>query len=351
MLDFFTGFDYYDDADLTLGIFTSVVGAASVTTSAVRNGLNGLRLTTSQTVTKTGLSNASTRIIGTAIRFSSVTSGTGRCFLNLSDGDPTTPGNGQVGLMLEASGKVELRRGVGVGNTTTGTLLGTSVGALTSNVSYYLEIVATIHNSTGAATVYLDGTAIITVTGVDTQATANAYANAFGLGCMTGVNIDYDDLVCISGTGGVHTSRLGDVKVTAKIAASGNGTHQDSTPSTGTDRGAMVDDSPDPDDDSTYNTLTGVGDADSYAKASVAPAGQVYAAQTHLFVRKTDAGTCDVQGGIRIGSTDYPGTQRAVSQTYAYNTDLFENSPASSAPFTAVELSAAGSEILATRAA
>jgi hypothetical protein len=354
-LDWFSGFDHLATADLTTGVsarFTAISGA-TVSSSAARNGTNGLRITGSGNYAqRSGLSNAATRILGFACKFDSVTSDPGRVFAALGDGDPTSASFVQVGLALSGSGKLQVFRGRQIGANSSGTQLGSdSTNGLTSNTFYYIELVVTVNNSTGVVEVWVNGTKTgwIDLTAQNTRNTANSQANSFGFGGRNGSTAnDFDDVYCVSGTGGTSTARLGDVKAIAKVASAGNGTNTGLTPSTGSDHGALVDDAA-PNGDTDYNSAAASGVLDTYNFAAIGTTGQIYGLNIHNYVKKTDAGTCDAQPVARIGSTDYLGTQVPVSQTYGYLTELYENSPETTAPWTAGEID--GAEFGVKRAA
>lgn len=340
-LEFFTGFDHYATADLTLGRWTTTAGSPTITTSAVRSGVNGLRHDAGDTLIKTGLSNAATRIFAAAFRWSAVTTGSGRCFMAVADGDPTDPAAGQVGLFINGSAQIEARRNVGVGNTSAGTLLGTSTNTLSSNTWYFIELVVTVHNSAGVVQVWVNGTKTnwIDLTGVDSQQTGNAYSNSVGLGYQSGQNLDIDDVHTISGTGGTVTARLGDVKCVAALPDA-DGATNDFTRSTGASNFGVVDEAA-PNGDTDYNESTNIGDIDLYGFANLANVGVIYGVNVMTFNKKTDVTTADVQNVARIGSTNYLGTQRALATSYGYNVDLHETSPATSAAWTAAEVNGA----------
>jgi hypothetical protein len=92
-----------------------------------------------------------------------------------------------------------------------GGVIGTATGlAITSfNVWHYFEIYGTVNASTGTCTVYMDGTAIITVTGVNTgsAAVARIQTNTDGNGGNTQA-LQIDDLFFADAT-----THLGECKV------------------------------------------------------------------------------------------------------------------------------------------
>jgi hypothetical protein len=126
--------------------------------------------------------------------------------------------NTQVDLRLKPDGTFYFTRN--------GTTLGSaSPNALSFNQWYYLEVKIVINSSTGSVELRINGTSTgwISLTGQNTQATANAYCTRFWVG---GANlggsspccqINYDDLI-------VNTVQfLGDLRVSGQMAT-GNGT-------------------------------------------------------------------------------------------------------------------------------
>lgn len=348
-LEFFTGFDHYATADLTLGVtsrFTSVQNA-SIQTTTFRNGSRALNLSSGSAsdAKKTGFGNNVTHVLGFGFQSEDVlgSQNPGLVFAAISDGDPES-GVVNIGLALDSSAKLEVYRGRLLGATTGGTKLGSSsTNALSSNTWYFIELVITVNNSTGTVEVFVNNTKSgwIDLSSQDTQSGSNAYSNAFGFGGLTaGENVFFDDVYFLSGSGGSRTTRLGDVKAVAVVASSGDGAVAEFTPLTGTDNGAMVDETT-PNGNTDYNESTSVGNIDTYAFAALGSVGTIYGLNLHNYTQKTDAGTCDAQGVARISSTNYLQTQRGQSTSYGYNTDLLEQSPATAADFTPSEINGA----------
>lgn len=338
-LKFFTGFDHYANADLKTGVtprFTDAFVGTGITSSNPRNGSQCLRLSSaSDYVYLANLSNDVTNVLAGALRLEAFDAG--RVFMAISDGSPLTAGNVQVGLAVNGTGKIQLFTGRALGSASGGTQLGSdSTNALTLNTYWHIQLLVTVNGSTGIAQVWVNGdkTDWIDLSNVDTQSTANAYANAFGLGGVSGA-LSFDDVY-------FDTQLNGDCKCTALSASTGNGTDTDSTPSTGTDRGAMVDDAT-PNGDTDYNAFASVNQKDTYNFAALTGTvnGTILGLNTHNFVKKTDAGACDARSKYLIGGVRYNGTTRSISQTYGYITDLTTVSPATSAAWTPTEIDAA----------
>lgn len=340
-LEFLTGFEGYTTSLLTSGIWTGTSGA-TVQSSVVLTGSQSCRLDASTSyVYKSGLSNAVTRVVGFRYRLSSSPS-ENRSICTISDGVPTTAGNCQVSLGVQTDLTLAVYRNRALGSTG-GTQLGSnSSNSLSASTNYYIELVVTVDNSAGTVEVYVNGskTGWIDLTGQDTQQTANAYSNAFGLACSANGNNQYvDDVYTLTGSGSAPTTRLGDSKVLASLPAIGNGSQTAWTPSTGSDHGAMVDDTT-PDSDTTYNEGAAASDVDTYVGTALGGSGTVHGLVLRNFLKKTDAGTCDTRNVVRIGSTNYYGSVENLSTSYLYYNTLYTTSPATSAAWSVSEIDA-----------
>jgi len=343
-LEWMSGFDHMTEAQLSLGLFTTNNGA-DVSPIYARTGSRSLSIaSTIGNCFRLGLSNAATRIIGFGLLQTDVSIANGRIIFAFGDGTPVTDGNAQVSMGLNADGSISIYSGRGLNANSGGNLLGTSgTGIFPSSLQwYYVEIVATFHGSTGAVQVFVNNVSILTLTNQDTTATANAYANAFGFGAQSSPGILYfDDVYVLSGTGGVRTTRLGAVRVVGLAAAAGDGSVAQFTPSSGSDNGAMVDETPTPDGDSTYNESGTVGLIDTYNFAAIGLTGTVLGLQVKNYA-KVDSGAASVRAVQRIGSTNYFNSVVALTTGYGYGPlEISEQSPATATNYTVAEIDAA----------
>lgn len=344
MLDFATSLEGRDTAGLTSSLFSSNSFAFIGTSPAPPYGTRVIQTQTATNLARTGLSNAATRIIGGLVHFQTSTVGSGHVFLGLGDGDPNASVSAQIGLALDSTGHIVVYRGRGVGISTGGAQLGSaSSQAFAANTWYYIELKVLFHASAGTVQVRVNNAASLwqNLTAQDTTQTVNAYANSFAVGAAVSANLTFwKSIVCISGSGGTVTDWIGDVIVGGTVVPAGNGSHTGSTPSSGSDRGAMVDDTP-PDGDTTYNLLVAVGAKDTFDPALAIPSGStVYGVQVSNYVKKTDGGTCDVQAQLLISGTLFSGTQNAVGTAYNYDSHFWELSPATVSTFTPTEVNA-----------
>jgi hypothetical protein len=158
-------------------------------------------------------------------------------------------------LQIESSGAVSFER--------SSTSLGTSVtGLIANNVWYYIEMQAKLGDSpNGSATVRVNGTTVISLTGVDTKnAGTKTVYDALVIEGSSGATQQVDDLYFMSGAG---DSFLGPILVET-LYPDGNGDTNDWIGSDGdsTDNYLLVDEVPPVTTD--YVTASTVGEQDLY---------------------------------------------------------------------------------------
>jgi hypothetical protein len=112
--------------------------------------------------------------------------------------------------------------------------VGSLSSAFTQNVWHYIEVEVVINSSTGVASLHVDGVSVLTGTGLNTQATANAYANQIMFGPKSlntfPANTYAQDFYILDASGSAPWNTfLGDSSVLAFLP-SGNGSTQQFTP-------------------------------------------------------------------------------------------------------------------------
>lgn len=343
---FCDSFDHWATADGTLKWTHQVgnTGGGSAVISTGRNSTSGLYLQGNNAgqayLRKVLPSTYATLIVGVAYQYDNTVVQTSRVPLIGLD-DQTAPGE-QISVALDID---QMKLVVVVNNAVVAT--GTTV--LSANVFYYIELKATINNTTGSYTVRLNEVSEITASGVNTRGTgSNNYANAVRLGGDMGFSIfgsgsgkvigRFDDFWACDDSGGVNNDFLGDCRV-EKLAPNGPGAHSAWTASTGVNW-QNVDDGT-PDGDTTYNQDGSAGDIDTYTMEDLIPTtGTIKFVQTVIDARKDDAGSHTVAPVFRIGGTDYAGTAVAVNTTYSMGIQEYQVSPATSAAWTISEVNA-----------
>lgn len=316
---------------------TTTVGHIYINASLAISAGNGRR--SSASVRGTGNNGVSRRVLnttptcffGAAIRMSAV--GTATRIMTIGEFGLQN----HISVIVKTDGKIEVRRGDAAG-----TILGTSTNVIMSaNVYRYIEIGAAIHDSTGTVILRIDGSSTpeINLSSQDTRngGTTGTYDSVhIGFGNNFGT-LDADDIYCCDSAGSAPWNTfLGDVRADAHFA-NANGSNSGSTPSTGSDRYATVDEST-PNSDTDYNSLAAVNDKDTLNLPNLAAAGaaNLYAVKVLAYAKKSDPGWATICPVLRHSGTDYDGTSAtSLSTDYTYALEqIYEQNPGTSAPWT-----------------
>lgn len=216
---------------------------------------------------------------------------------------------------------------------TTALLGASAAGVYTLGVYQRVEAQATIHNTTGAITVQINGVAVLTLTNVNTRVSANNQATHIGLLARQNsggiAQFDWCDWTVTDSTGTDNTGFLGDKRSYTSVPA-GAGTYQTSDAPVGAVTRALA--AASNDGDTSYNPFSAAGQANTYT-GNALPAGVtgVVGVQEWSVLRKDDAGTNTARQMIRSGTTDSEGPDIALNTTFTYYHRIVERDPATTA--------------------
>jgi hypothetical protein len=337
MLLFCDSFDHYATADITkkwTSNGNSGGGVPAITSGAGRNGTNGMRIPRSDSFVRKTLTAAhATHIVGFAFKYAAGTGvATDAAILHLVDSVTV-----QLTLGINSAQHLQLRRG-GAG----GTILATGTTVLSTGTSYYIELKATINNTTGTYEVRINGVTEFSGTGANTRNSANNSADGIDFGADTNVgnsNFDYEDLVWMNNAGSTNNDFMGDVRVFCS-KPSADGASSQWTPNSGGTHFNRVNEAT-PDDDTTYLSSPTVNNKDSWAMDDLpGSASLVKAVQMVPYVKKSDAGVRVAAPLLRISGTDYVQPDMTLSTSYQYLPKIVELSPATGVAFTVAEVNA-----------
>lgn len=310
------------------GTLSSTSGTVSITGGKlVISGSNGIANAPSFSATDT-------LIVNTKINITSAPSGNSGIVTFLSSG--TT----QCSLAVKSTGKLAFFRG----SVLTGTQVGSdSTTSLTfdTDVTYHdIEIKVVIHNTTGSVEVRLNGnpTPEITATNVNTRngSVNSADTVALGNAASSSATTRFDHFILMDSSGSSLNNFIGPVNVNTHTVT-GAGNYTQFTPSTGSNW-QNVDDS-NPDGDSTYNASSTLNHIDSFVISDLpANTTNIFGAMLWLNAKRDDATTRGVTPVLRIGSTDYLGSEKILSSGYQYYSQGYGVSPATSTAFTVSEV-------------
>jgi hypothetical protein len=224
-------------------------------------------------------------------------------------------GGSQVTVRCNSDGSISVIRG-----DYTGTLLGSSAaGIITSSEWNYVEIKIVIDDSTGSYEVRVNGSNILSDTGVDTAALGDSDATWLRLRSGNVVWTYYTDIY-------FGTDFLGDCRYDI-LSPDGAGDNTDWTPSAGANY-ECVDEIP-PDDDTTTVTSDTVTDRDDYAFDDLAAltGSTIHAVTLNVVGKKTDAGARGIDPYTRISASNYNGSEVSLTESYKNHQQIWETNP------------------------
>jgi hypothetical protein len=333
-LIFMDGFDHYATADMAKK-WSAVVGNTIATTQGRRGGgaLNG-GASASNYLSKTLPGNFSTLIVGFAFNPSGSYPSSSSKVLEFLDA-----GTNQCSLLVNLDGTLLVNR--------LGTTIGSTTAAIPLSGFSYIEIKITFHNTAGTVDLRLNGTSVLSLTGLNTRNTANAFANSVRLGQYgsSQSNSYFDDFYICDTSGTLNNNFLGDVRIDT-LFPNADGSNSQFTPSTGTAHFACVDETLPLTSD--FVSASTIGFKDSYALTDLTGAATVLAVQVSNLAYKDDAGFRQGANLIRSGSTEAQGATVTLSTTTLYTVSVHETDPATSAAWTQTAVNAMEAGVIVT---
>lgn len=227
----------------------------------------------------------------------------------------------QCSLFLNSSNIFQLRRG-------TSTVLATGTTPILTSTWYYVEIQVTINNTTGSMELRLDGstTPEVSVSGVDTQSSANASANKISIGANSQ---HYDDLYLLDSTGSLNNDFLGDVSIDTILPdAAGDFSEWSLGAGSGLNYERVNEQAVDDDASYVFTNTTNALDMYNFPEISVVKSN-IAAVGVNITLRKDRAGGSTVAPAIRALTTNYNGTAGAVYDDYLKTIQIYELYPPS----------------------
>ena len=198
--------------------------------------------------------------------------------------------------------------------------------SLTPNAWHYVEVYHYLHDTAGFYTIKVDGTTVVSDTGIDTM-----YSGQANLDCVFGSNVDdvYLDDIWIQGDTSPLTFK-GDIEVVTLLPnANGNSSDLLGSDSNKTDNYLLVDNNAAiPPATTEYVGSAVQGEKDTYNMEDLTGTPTVLAVQGTLFAANSDTGAKQIRPVVRSGSTDYTGDtfplQNSVYVPYDY---MWETDP------------------------
>ena len=215
---------------------------------------------------------------------------------------------------------------------TTTLLTGTTV--IVSGAWYHIALKTVIHDTTGSYELRVDNVTELSQSGIDTRnAGTGIWDRVLLQGTSSGDNFFDDFYVCDMSGSAPRNDFLGAVKVETiypQTDAVAVGSNAGLTPSTGTDHGALVDETTPNTTD--YNSASVVGLKDTYQYPAMTLTGTVYGVQTKMLAAKSDTAPRQVCPVVRMAGVDTDGTNVTLSTTFVYYDQVWAQNPNAGSP-------------------
>jgi hypothetical protein len=318
---FFDSFDHYGDGGDLVGLgkwdSTGSTSGAATNVLARTGGFAARWAVTGDTISKAYPASGGI-VVGFALQLAATVTTPANDLLQVREGTTV-----HLALSLTTGNVFTIKRGA--------TVLATGTTALALDNWYYIELKATIHDTTGSYEVRIDTVAELTASGVDTRngGATGQWDRVRIAGQISGNFCYVDDFyLCDTSGSAPRNTFLGPVKVEALLPltdAVAAGSNAGLTPSTGTDHGALVDETvPNTTD---YNSASSVGAKDTYHYPSLTLTGTIVGIQTNLYVAKSDATARQVCAVVRAGGVDYDGANVSPLTTFSYLSEVRAQNP------------------------
>lgn len=333
-LVFADGFDHYNAADV-LKKWTGWLNDTSMATTVLTSpayarppGGMGLKMndtSANRGIYKTFAATHATFVCGFSINLAATLPST--MLWSVYDSTQGTPaGTPMLALRGDGAGHLQLYRGT--------TTLATSSNSLSTNTWYHIEIKATIHSSTGAYEVKVDGTSTGWIPAATNQNThgqggTNNYIDIVAIDTGGSGAPMWDDFYFLSSTA-PNNDFVGPQKVwTAFPMGAGNYAQWTGNYAANYANASEIAG----DSDNTFNQSATADQIDTFLFDDI-PAGTITAVQ-HVLMAKKDAGDARTIAPLsRTGGTDYAGTTLSVAGSYQFLTDPADVDPATSSAWT-----------------
>ena len=241
----------------------------------------------------------------------------------------------QMSVKLNADRKLEVYRGDSV-------LLATGTTVIDIASWRYVEFKTTIDDSAGAYELRIDGILELSDSGIDTQMSSNSYWEFFGFRVLLSglYRVHVDDFYILDSTGSSNNDFLGPIHIET-LFPDADVTSQWTT-STGVDHYAMVDENP-ADDDTSYLEDDTTGQRELFDFPALAPGTlDIFAVTSVLDANITEAEILDLKFVNQSDTTVTTGSAvEIISDTRLRYTEIYEEDPDASSPWTKTTLEAA----------
>lgn len=322
------GFDQYggNTGNMTDGLYASVSGM-SLTTTIVRTGARSLSgggsfrwvLPAARSVVGQGM----------AVYLNVLPSVSDRVVLYQGkDGD----NNPHLTVTMMTTGGLRIRRGG-----TAGTLLHETGPVLTAEAWHHVEIRTVYDDTNGAVEVRVNGVTVADISNVDTVDTADTLCHQLVAGELapTSATVYFDDFFVWDDQGSQNNDFLGDHRVRLLMPNQDTQTANFTVVGASPPVGFQAINEVPPDDDTSYIAADDPGDISEFGFEDLPSTISTVAALMVVGrMRKTDAGTCNLQMGLISSAAETLGADRPITEQWTYWSDVLELDPNTGASWT-----------------
>lgn len=218
-----------------------------------------------------------------------------------------------------------------------------TTGLVVSGGWYHLEVKVTISNTVGAYEVRLNGSTVMSDTGVDTAWDSEEYVNRLEIYARD-LGWQIDDLFLCDTTGSTCNDFLGDCVIDTLYPTS-DGTNTDFTPASGVDHYAMVDVAKFNGSATDYVESSTVGHKETFGMTTHSTTKTIFGIGLNGVVTNPDVGSREVRLLCLSGTvpTENEGLSYSLPQggAYAYLGATYEQEPTDSVAWTSAKINAA----------
>lgn len=320
---FIDGFDHYATSDILKKWSNNENTSWTIAPTSGRRGGGAIAMDYSGYSLIKNLSEpTSTIVLGHAMYAVSYNGSAYQPIITLSDA-----GTLQFLVGVQADGSISVKNGILDNTTYTGTIIGmSSPGIMLFGVWQYIEIKATISKTVGSVVVRVNGVAVINISNVITQVTANPYITGISYSIRGSANSMLDDLYICNQTGTTNNNFLGDSRIDT-LYPTRNGSKSQFTTSSGTDHWSLVNDiTP---NKTSYVSSNTIGAMDTYGFSGISgTATSIYGVQVTNAALKDDSGNRSISNVVISGNTTTQSKVMALSTSQNFYSSIQEVDPA-----------------------
>jgi hypothetical protein len=205
------------------------------------------------------------------------------------------------------------------------------------DIWYYMEVRATINDSTGNVTVRLFGEEVLSYNGdVKHDDSTDSFIHFVGIGIPYKSNTYYDDFYFCDFQGSVNNTFLGDVYIRS-YSPDADGSANDFTSSDDpvvTTRYTQVDEGIPHDGDGTYIDAEDDGDQQLFDFPNAASLGDIGGVMSVTYAKKDGAGSIGLRHICKSGTTTETGDPDSLTSEYIPSWKIFDTDPDTGAAWT-----------------